>query len=210
MATIEELLSLTKIIPVIVIDDFRQAMRLGQTLVDAGLPVAEVTLRTPDSWQAIEKMRDVKGLEVGVGSIKSHTDIIRAKELGVSFAVSPGFTEEVGRAAQVSGMTLFPGVSTPSEVMSALAMGFTVLKWFPAESLGGINTLKAICAPFPNVKFIPTGGINAKNANDYLALDCVAAVGGSWMVSRDNLKQEKFEEIKSETISALELVGRKS
>lgn len=209
MANIESLLSLTKIIPVLVIDDSSHAVRLGETLVNAGLPVAEVTLRTPDSWQALEKMLDVEGLEVGVGSVKGVDDIIRAKELGVSFAVSPGFTDEIGQAANSTGLTLFPGVSTPSEVMSALASGFTFLKWFPAESLGGISTLKAISAPFPSVKFIPTGGINAKNANDYLAVDCVAAVGGSWMVSRENLKQEKFNDIKNETIAALELVGRK-
>jgi 2-dehydro-3-deoxyphosphogluconate aldolase/(4S)-4-hydroxy-2-oxoglutarate aldolase len=155
-------------------------------------------------------MRHVVGLEVGVGSVKTEADIFRAQELGVSFAVSPGFTEAVGQAAKASEMTLFPGVSTPSEVMLALSMGFSVLKWLPAESLGGISTLRAISAPFPTVKFIPTGGINAKNANDYLAVDCVAAVGGSWMVSRDNLKQEKFEDIERETIAALELVGRKS
>ena len=210
MATIEEILSLTKIVPVIVIDDSRHAIRLGETLVEAGLPVAEVTLRTPDSWQAIENMLKVNGLEVGVGSVKRKADIVRAKDLGASFAVSPGFTNEVGLAAQDLGLTLFPGVSTPSEIMSAAAAGFSVLKWFPAESLGGINTLKAISAPFPNLKFIPTGGINAKNAIDYLAVNCVAAIGGSWMVSRDNLKLEKFEEIKNETIAALELVGRKS
>ena len=209
MATTAEILSLTKIVPVIVIDDSRHAIRLGETLVEAGLPVAEVTLRTPDSWQAIENMLSVDGLEVGVGSIKTKADIVRAKDLGVSFAVSPGFTDEVGQAAQDLGLTLFPGVSTPSEIMSASAAGFSVLKWFPAESLGGTNTLKAISAPFPNLKFIPTGGINSKNANDYLAIDCVAAIGGSWMVSRDNLKLEKFDEIKNETIAALELVGRK-
>ena len=210
MATIEEILSLTKIVPVIVIDDSRHAIRLGETLVEAGLPVAEVTLRTPDSWQAIENMLKVDGLEVGVGSVKRKADIVRAKDLGASFAVSPGFTDEVGKAAQDLGLTLFPGVSTPSEIMSAAAAGFSVLKWFPAESLGGINTLKAISAPFPSLKFIPTGGINAKNANDYLAVDCAAAIGGSWMVSRDNLKLEKFEEIKNETIAALQMVGRKS
>lgn len=210
MATIEEILSLTKIVPVIVIDDSRHAIRLGETLVEAGLPVAEVTLRTPDSWQAIENMLKVDGLEVGVGSVKKKADIVRAKDLGASFAVSPGFTNEVGLAAQDLGLTLFPGVSTPSEIMSASAAGFSVLKWFPAESLGGINTLKAISAPFPSLKFIPTGGINAKNANDYLVVDCVAAIGGSWMVSRDNLKLEKFEEIKNETIAALQIVGRKS
>jgi 2-dehydro-3-deoxyphosphogluconate aldolase/(4S)-4-hydroxy-2-oxoglutarate aldolase len=210
MATIEKLFSLSRIIPVIVIDDSKHAVRLGETLVNAGLPIAEVTLRTPESWTAIEKMRHVVGLEVGVGSVKTEADIFRAQELGVSFAVSPGFTEAVGQAARASEMTLFPGVSTPSEVMLALSMGLSVLKWFPAESLGGISTLRAISAPFPTVKFIPTGGINAKNANDYLAVDCVAAVGGSWMVSRDNLKQEKFEDIERETIAALELVGRKS
>jgi 2-dehydro-3-deoxyphosphogluconate aldolase/(4S)-4-hydroxy-2-oxoglutarate aldolase len=205
MATVESILSLTKIIPVIVIDNYRHAVRLGEALVKAGLPVAEVTLRTADSWRAIESMLSVNGLEVGVGSVKNATDIYRAQELGVSFAVSPGLTQEVAEAANKSKLTLFPGVSTPSEIMSALNLGFEVLKWFPAESLGGIGTLKAISAPFPGVKFVPTGGINAKNVAEYLALDCVAAVGGSWMVSREKLQEERFDQIESDTKDALVL-----
>jgi len=207
MTTVESLLGLTRIIPVIVIDDHRHAVRLGEALVAAGLPVAEVTLRTSQSWQAIENMKSVSGLQLGVGSIKSAADIKRAKELGASFAVSPGFTMEIAKSALDLDLTFFPGVSTPSEILSALSLGFSVLKWFPAESMGGVNALKAISAPFPGVRFIPTGGIGISNISEYLSLECVAAVGGSWMVSREKMKSEKFSEIESDIRQAISAVG---
>ncbi len=208
MATVDSILSLTKLIPVIVIDDHRHAVRLGRALVNAGLPVAEVTLRTPQSWQAIESMREVEGLQLGVGSVKSASDIKRAKEIGVSFAVSPGFTTDIGKAAIELELPFFPGVSTPSEILSAMSSGFSVLKWFPSESLGGVSTLKAVAAPFPGLRFIPTGGIGLENVHRYLEMDCVAAVGGSWMVSREKLKTEKFDEIEVDIRNAVSIVGR--
>lgn len=210
MATSETILKVTRVIPVIVIDDYRHALPLGNALVAAGLPVAEVTLRTADSWKAVEHMLSIKDLEVGVGSVKGADDLIKAKELGASFAVSPGITSELASSARNNNFTLIPGVSTPSEVMVALSYGFSILKWFPAESLGGINSLKALSAPFPGIKFIPTGGITMENALGYLALDCVSAIGGSWMVSREKLKNEKFDEIESDVRAAVSLVRRQA
>lgn len=210
MATSETILKVTRVIPVIVIDDYRHALPLGNALVAAGLPVAEVTLRTADSWKAVEHMLSIKDLEVGVGSVKGADDLIKAKELGASFAVSPGITSELASSARNNNFSLIPGVSTPSEVMVALSYGFSILKWFPAESLGGINSLKALSAPFPGIKFIPTGGITMENALGYLALDCVSAIGGSWMVSREKLKNEKFDEIESDVRAAVSLVRRQA
>lgn len=206
MASFEQLLSKSLIFPVVVIDDFRKAADLGRALVDSGLPIAEVTLRTPESWQAIEEMLKVDKLEVGVGSIKSGEDIQRAHSLGASFAVSPGFTDELALHAKSLNLAYIPGVSTPSEIMSALSNGFTLLKWFPAESLGGVSALRSIAAPFPGVRFIPTGGITLENIRDYLALDFVAAVGGSWMVPREALKMGDFAAIKADTENALSVV----
>ena len=210
MATSKTILKVTRVIPVIVIDDYRHALPLGNALVAAGLPVAEVTLRTADSWKAVEHMLSIKDLEVGVGSVKGADDLIKAKELGASFAVSPGITSELASSARNNNFTLIPGVSTPSEVMVALSYGFSILKWFPAESLGGITSLKALSAPFPGIKFIPTGGITMENALGYLALDCVSAIGGSWMVSREKLKNEKFDEIESDVRAAVSLVRRQA
>jgi 2-dehydro-3-deoxyphosphogluconate aldolase/(4S)-4-hydroxy-2-oxoglutarate aldolase len=210
MATSETILKVTRVIPVIVIDDYRHALPLGNALVAAGLPVAEVTLRTAASWKAVEQMLSIKDLEVGVGSVKGADDLNKAKELGASFAVSPGITSELASSARNNNFTLIPGVSTPSEVMVALSYGFSILKWFPAESLGGINSLKALSAPFPGIKFIPTGGITMENALGYLALDCVSAIGGSWMVSREKLKNEKFDEIESDVRAAVSLVRRQT
>ncbi len=208
MATSDLIFKMTRVIPVIVLDDYRHAIPLGKALLAAGLPVAEVTLRTPQSWQAIESMREVEGLQLGVGSVKSSSDIKRAKEIGVSFAVSPGFTTDIGKAAIELDLPFFPGVSTPSEILSAMSLGLSVLKWFPAESLGGVSTLKAVAAPFPGLRFIPTGGIGLENVHRYLEMDCVAAVGGSWMVSREKLKLEKFEEIEVDIRNAVSVVGR--
>ncbi|NBO47721.1 MAG: bifunctional 4-hydroxy-2-oxoglutarate aldolase/2-dehydro-3-deoxy-phosphogluconate aldolase [Actinobacteria bacterium] len=210
MATSKTILKVTRVIPVIVIDDYRHALPLGNALVAAGLPVAEVTLRTADSWKAVEQMLSIKDLEVGVGSVKGADDLIKAKELGASFAVSPGITSELALSARKNNFSLIPGVSTPSEVMVALSYGFSILKWFPAESLGGITSLKALSAPFPGIKFIPTGGITMENALGYLALDCVSAIGGSWMVSREKLKNEKFDEIESDVRAAVSLVRRQA
>jgi 2-dehydro-3-deoxyphosphogluconate aldolase/(4S)-4-hydroxy-2-oxoglutarate aldolase len=170
------------IIPVVVIRDARRSRLLGEALVTGGIPVAEVTFRTVAAPDAIRAMSAVPGLLVGAGTVVDATQVDRAVEAGARFIVSPGFSPAVVRRAQLHGLPVFPGAVTPTEIMAALDLGLTTLKFFPASVYGGIAGLKALGAPFPHVRFIPTGGVSVDNLADYLALPNVAAVGGSWMV----------------------------
>ena len=172
-----------RVVPVLVIKSAKDARAVGEALVQGGLPVVEVTLRTPESWSAVSELKKIKGLIVGVGSVKTPEDIARAKDEGLAFAVSPGILASIAEMAENRQLSYLPGVSTPSEILLALSLGFSVVKWFPAEALGGISTLKAIAAPFPDLKFVPTGGVNQSNMAAYLQEKFVAAIGGSWMVS---------------------------
>lgn len=172
-----------RVVPVLVIKNEADARTVGEALVEGGLPVVEVTLRTPASWGAVKELKKIEGLIVGVGSVKTPEDIVRAKDEGLAFAVSPGLLTPIAEMAEQRQLSYLPGVSTPSEVMLALSLGFSVVKWFPAEALGGAATLKAIAAPFPGLKFVPTGGVHQGNMAAYLQEKFVAAIGGSWMVS---------------------------
>jgi 2-dehydro-3-deoxyphosphogluconate aldolase/(4S)-4-hydroxy-2-oxoglutarate aldolase len=142
----------SRVIPVLVIEDASWSIDLATTMVDSGLPVVEVTLRTKASWDAIEKMRQVSGLTLGVGSVSKSSDLVRAKELKVDFAVSAGIRSDLVEKSFELGISYIPGVSTPSEILSGISHGLTTLKWFPAEAMGGITALKAISAPFPNLR----------------------------------------------------------
>lgn len=186
-----------RVVPVLVIDDASWALELGNCLVENGIPIIEVTLRTSASWSALEKMRDVKGLTLGVGSISNSAELIRANEIGVQFAVSAGLREDLVTTAADLNLPYFPGVSTPSEILQAIKLGLTKLKWFPAETLGGVKALNSISAPFPNLTFMPTGGINFDNARNYLALKNVVGVGGSWMFPLSAMKEKNLEIIAS-------------
>ena len=152
------------IIPILVIEDAGWAKELGSCLVESGFPLIEVTLRTNQSWSAVEKMCEVPGIEVGVGSVVSVEDLKRAKGCGAKFAVSPGINRNLLQYAEGLGLPYLPGVATPSEIMTAIELGINILKWFPAETLGGLPALKAISAPFPNIRFVPTGGITSEKA----------------------------------------------
>lgn len=175
------------VIPVLVIEDSSWAKDLGHCLVESGLAIVEVTLRTPQSWEALTRMTEVPGLTLGMGSVSKVSDLERGTDLGIGFAVSAGFRRDLVEKADSLGVTYFPGVATPSEILSAMDCGLQTLKWFPAETLGGIKALKAISAPFPQLTFVPTGGINVDNARDYLKEGMVAAVGGSWMFPKEAL-----------------------
>ena len=175
------------VIPVLVIDDASWAKELGACLVESRLPIVEVTLRTPQSWDALAEMKKVNGLTVGVGSVSKAVDLERGKDLGVDFAVSAGLRSDLVESAQSLGIEYFPGVATPSEILAAIMYNLDTLKWFPAETLGGVKALKAISAPFPRLKVVPTGGINRANAEEYLREKNVAAVGGSWMFPKEAL-----------------------
>ncbi len=171
-----------RLLPVIVLNDADTAGWLGSTLVDNGLPIAEVTLRTPAALQAIERLAEVPGLLLAAGTVVSVEQVDQAAQAGASVIVSPGFDAEVVQRSLERGLLPIPGVATATEVQAALRAGVQLLKFFPAGSLGGPRTLQALAAPFPQVRFVPTGGIGADDLVAYLRLSCVTAVGGSFMV----------------------------
>jgi 2-dehydro-3-deoxyphosphogluconate aldolase/(4S)-4-hydroxy-2-oxoglutarate aldolase len=178
--TPDEILDLATVIPVVVIDDPDDAVPLAQGLVAAGMPAIEITLRTPAALTAIANIAsDVPGASVGAGTVLNPGQGERALEQGATFLVSPGAT----RALLDAQLPLLPGVATASEILVLLERGITAAKFFPAEASGGVNALRAFAGPFPQVRFCPTGGIDAAKAPDYLALPNVACVGGSWMLS---------------------------
>lgn len=177
------------VIPVIVIDRLEDAVPLARALVEGGVKVLEVTLRTPVALAAIDAMaRHVPGAIVGAGTIRSAADARAARQAGAVFGVSPGYTAEVGAACREVGLPLLPGVATASEVMAAQADGLGFLKFFPATAAGGIPMLKALAGPFPDVAFCPTGGITLQTAPDFLALPNVKVCGGSWLTPADAVK----------------------
>jgi len=185
----------SRVIPVLVIEDASWSLDLASTLVEAGLPIVEVTLRTKASWDALTMMREVPGLVLAVGSVSSIEDLTRANDLQVDFAVSAGIRSDLIEKAFELELAYIPGVSTPSEVLLGIKHGLTTLKWFPAETLGGVPALKAISAPFPSLRFIPTGGINSDNGRNYLEEKSVKAIGGSWMFPKQALLDKDLSTI---------------
>jgi 2-dehydro-3-deoxyphosphogluconate aldolase/(4S)-4-hydroxy-2-oxoglutarate aldolase len=174
------------VIPVIVIDRLEHAVPLARALVDGGVRVLEVTLRTPAGIEAIAAIaRDVPGAIVGAGTLTQPDEFDAVVRAGARFGVSPGFTPALAEAARACGLPFLPGVMTPSDVIAARAAGLASLKLFPASQAGGIGMLKALAGPFPGVRFCPTGGISAATAPDFLALPNVACVGGSWLTPAD-------------------------
>jgi 2-dehydro-3-deoxyphosphogluconate aldolase/(4S)-4-hydroxy-2-oxoglutarate aldolase len=179
---IREILGLAPVIPVLTIQDIAHAVPLARALVAGGLPVLEITLRTPAALAAVEAIaRALPEAVVGVGTLTRAVDFAAAERAGAKFGVSPGLTPELAAAARGARFPLLPGAMTPTEVIAARIAGYNVLKLFPAEQAGGIPMLRALGAPFPDVLFCPTGGISRSTAPDYLALGNVACVGGSWV-----------------------------
>ena len=179
---VHDLLRAGPVMPVIVIDDAAQAVPLARALVDGGVRVLEVTLRTPAALEAIRAIaREVPDAIVGAGTILNPGDLQSARDAGARFGVSPGATPELLHAAHAAGWPFLPGVMTPSDLMTAVAAGYATVKFFPAAQAGGVPMLKALGGPFPQVSFCPTGGISLATAPDYLALPNVACVGGSWL-----------------------------
>ena len=180
-----ELCRLAPVVPVLVIDDLAHAKKLAEALVAGGLPALEVTLRTPVALDAIRAMAEVPGGVVGAGTLLTPADVKAAKAAGAMFGVSPGATQRLLDACAEYELPLLPGAATATEVMLLLEMGYTVQKFFPAEQSGGVGYLKSIGSPIPQVAFCPTGGINLKNARDYLGLSNILCVGGSWVAPKD-------------------------
>jgi len=203
-----ELIKSLRIVPVVAISDASKAEDLANALVAAGLPIAEITLRTPASLEALKIAANNKDLHVGVGSLRNGEDLKKAIDAGATFAVSAGFSPSVAAEANKQGIPYFPGVSTPTEMLQAINEGITTLKFFPAETLGGVNALKAMSAPFPGISFMPTGGITAANAQQYLELASVVAVGGSWMVAQKLIDAGDFDKIISLTKEAVKVCAQ--
>jgi len=191
-----ELAGFGPVIPVIVVQRVEHAVPMARALVEGGVRVLEVTLRTPAGLAAIDAIaRAVPEAIVGAGTIRSAADARAAKNAGSLFGVSPGYTAEVGAACREVGLPLLPGVATSSEVMAAMADGLRFLKFFPATAAGGIPMLKALAGPFPDIAFCPTGGITVETAPQFLALTNVKVCGGSWLTPADALEQGDWARI---------------
>ena len=186
---------LAPVIPVLVVEDVSTASRLAQSLISGGLPVLEITLRTPTALEVIAEMTSVCGGVIGAGTLLCSKDVENAVKAGAKFGVSPGATDSLLDACEEAKLPLLPGAATPSEIMRLYDRGYNVQKFFPAEVSGGISALKAISAPIPQVKFCPTGGISSKNAKDYLSLENTICVGGSWMAPRELMKAKDWSTI---------------
>ncbi len=184
-----------RLVPVIAIEDAAEALALGRTLVENGLPIAEITFRTKAAGAAIRQLAKLGDLMLGAGTVLSIDQVQEASDAGAQFMVAPGFNPKVVDFCVSSSIPIVPGVCTPTEIEAALEYGLEVLKFFPAESMGGIKSLKALGGPYAGVKFIPTGGINSANVCDYLNLPNVLACGGSWMVSKQLVSSKNYAEI---------------
>lgn len=174
----------SRIIPVLVIDDVAHAAPIAKALVAGGLFALEVTLRTPAALEVIAEMAKVENAVVGAGTVLNEQDLQRAIDAGAQFIVSPGLTEPLGKAAIASGIPFLPGIANAGDIMRGLDMGLSHFKFFPAEASGGVKALKSLIGPFGNCRFCPTGGITLANAAEWLAIDAVLCVGGSWLVGK--------------------------
>lgn len=195
MTSIKDICTRAPIIPVLVVEDVRNAQPLAQALIAGGLPVLEVTLRTDAALDVISEMAKVDGAIVGAGTVLTKADVQAAKAAGATFIVSPGATDALIDACANENIPLLPGAVTATEVMQLSEKGFEVLKFFPAEAAGGAPTLKAIGAPLPHISFCPTGGITPDNAATYLSLPNVLCAGGSWVAPAPLVKAGRWKEI---------------
>lgn len=197
-------LSLAGIVPVIKVDDAKDAVSLCGALSRGGLPVAEITFRSEAAEEAIRLVHEqLPEVILGAGTVITKEQVDRAQKAGASYIVSPGFDPEIVRYCQQKGLPIVPGCAGPSDIERAITMGLTTLKFFPAEALGGLKLIKAFAGPFYQVTFLPTGGINEANLNDYLGFDKVVACGGSWMVPGDAVKNKDWDRIENLTRSAV-------
>jgi 2-dehydro-3-deoxyphosphogluconate aldolase/(4S)-4-hydroxy-2-oxoglutarate aldolase len=196
-------LSASRLVPVVVLDDAADAGALAAALVAGGLPVAEVTFRTGAAAEAIRVMAGRGDMLVGAGTVLTSEQVDQAVAAGASFVVSPGLSRAVVERCQELGVLALPGAVTATEVQAALELGLTTVKFFPAGTSGGAPAIAALAAPFAGVRFIPTGGVGPKNLHEYLAIPAVAAVGGSWMVTKDLVRAGDFAQITRLTAEAV-------
>ncbi len=191
-----EVLQISPIVPVVVIENIKDAVPLAQSLVEGGIPIIEVTLRSSCALEVIELIaKNVPKMRVGAGTILNPTQLEQAQNRGAEFLISPGLTIKLLEHAKKKDMPLIPGVSSSSEVMQALELGYSALKFFPAEYCGGVKLLNAFNGPFKGVKFCPTGGISTDNMRSYLNLENVLCVGGSWLTPKNLIQNKKWDKI---------------
>jgi 2-dehydro-3-deoxyphosphogluconate aldolase/(4S)-4-hydroxy-2-oxoglutarate aldolase len=195
-----------RIVPVIVIDDPEDAVPLARALADGGLPCAEITFRTPGAGEALKRVTaEVPNVFVGAGTVLTPKQAEKARAAGAQFMVAPGFNPNVVDYCLGEGIPVYPGICTPTELEAALEKGLTTVKFFPAEPAGGLAYLKAMAAPYGDVNFMPTGGINASNVASYLGFKRVVACGGSWMAPNDWIAAKQFDRIRDETRRATDV-----
>jgi 2-dehydro-3-deoxyphosphogluconate aldolase / (4S)-4-hydroxy-2-oxoglutarate aldolase len=206
----EQTIAEKRVLPVVVLDDAAKAEPLAAALTEGGLPCAEVTFRTAAAAESIRIMATDPELLVGAGTVLTPAQVERAVDAGARFIVSPGFGPAVVRRSQELGVPVFPGVATATEIQMALDAGITTVKFFPAEQLGGVAMIKALAAPFRDVRFIPTGGVTTANLESYLAHPAVLAVGGTWMVAPDLLAAGDWAEVTRRTAAAVETAKAKT
>jgi 2-dehydro-3-deoxyphosphogluconate aldolase/(4S)-4-hydroxy-2-oxoglutarate aldolase len=206
LTTAAEVLELSPVIPVAVIEDIEHAVPVAEALLAGGIPVLELTLRTPIALEAIQQVhKHVPDIVIGAGTVTSAEQARQAADAGASFLVTPGSTDSVIDACVATGLPFLPGISTVSEAMRLVERGLTALKFFPAEAAGGVEFLKSIAGPLPGLKFCPTGGITPDSAGKYLALGNVGCIGGSWLTPKSALEHNDFARIKSLAKAAAQL-----
>jgi 2-dehydro-3-deoxyphosphogluconate aldolase / (4S)-4-hydroxy-2-oxoglutarate aldolase len=199
------------VVPVIAIDKIEAALPLADALLEGGLPVVEITFRTAAAAEVIRKIAQERPqLVVGAGTVLTPANLEAAKSSGAAFAVAPGLNPQIVKLAQQMGLPFVPGVATPSDIEQGLTLGCNLLKFFPAEALGGVSMIEALSAPYKHtgVRFMPTGGINTGNLESYLKLDTVAAVGGTWIAKKEDLAVGKWDEVRQRCRAALEIVAK--
>lgn len=205
----EELVKLGKIkvVPVVAIESAADAKPLAEALIAGGLPCAEITFRTDAALESMKIMAAMGNIQVGAGTVSKVDQVKAAIDVGATFMVSPGINPKVVQYCVDNNIPIAPGITNPTDIEMALDFGLEVLKFFPAEAFGGLNTLKALSAPYGSMQFIPTGGISAANLLSYLKFPKVLACGGSWMVKSDLITGQKFDEIQSLTKEAVALAN---
>ena len=204
----EEKIAELKVVPVVVLEDAKDAAPLAKALCEGGLPCAEVTFRTAAAKDSIKAMSEAyPEMLVGAGTVLTKEQVDSAVEAGAKFIVSPGFDPEIVDYCLEKEIPVFPGCITPSEVAQAVKSGLRVVKFFPAEQFGGVATIKALSAPYVGLKFMPTGGVSAKNLKEYLACKPIVACGGSWMVKKDLIEAGEFDKIRELTKEAVSLAN---
>lgn len=199
------------VVPVIAIENVEAAIPLADALIAGGLPVVEVTFRTAAAAEVIRKMaKERPQLIVGAGTVLTAANLEAAKSSGAAFAVAPGLNPQTVKQAQAMGLPFVPGVATPSDIEAGLSLGCKLLKFFPAEANGGVGMIEALSAPYKHtgVRFMPTGGVSTTNLENYLRIDTVAAVGGTWIAKKEDLAEGKWDDVSQRCRAALEIVAK--